>query len=62
MENNQKDEEILVEETQVEEANAASEENVAETVTYDESNASGIDKFFNVSKFGSNIKTEIIAG
>ncbi len=62
MENNQKDEEILVEETQVEEANAASEENVAETVTYDESNASGIDKFFNISKFGSNIKTEIIAG
>lgn len=61
MENNQKDEELLEEETQVEEVEVASEENVAETVT-EESNASGIDKFFGVSKFGSSIKTEIIAG
>lgn len=61
MENNQKDEELPEEETQVEEAEVASEENVAETVT-EESNASGIDKFFGVSKFGSSIKTEIIAG
>lgn len=74
MEEIKKDEATEVEETKVEESEAeASNEAEAKApegshideegiLEYDDSNASKIDKFFGVTKYGSSVKTEIIAG
>ncbi|MBR6071374.1 MAG: NCS2 family permease [Acholeplasmatales bacterium] len=74
MDDLKKEESTEVEETKVEESQAeVSKETAVETpegahldeegiLEYDDSNASKIDKFFGVTKYGSSVKTEIIAG
>ena len=71
MEDIKKEDSVEVEETKAEETTEAEakvetpkgahvdEEGILE---YDDSNASKIDKFFGVTKYGSSIRTEIIAG
>ena len=63
MENNQKEEELLQEET-VEEAEVSAEPAAEEPVkeNFDDSNASAFDKFFGISKNKTTLKIEIIAG
>ena len=63
MENNQKEEELLQEET-VEEAEVTAEPAAEESVkeNFDDSNASKFDKFFGISKNKTTLKIEIIAG
>ena len=74
MDDLKKEESTEVEEPKVEESQAeVSEETTVETpegahldeegiLEYDDSNASKIDKYFGVTKYGSSVKTEIIAG